>query len=445
MVPEAKFKKISQSIFQQSGFFDQVEVLLGTSDQTTIRFAQNHIYQPLTVTSAWLKIRFIKDKRILVLNLGSFSSKQIKKTITTAKRLIAFQEKDKNFVSLPKSKTIKVSPEKAFNLKASKIKEERLVKLAWQAIELTQKKRLIASGKLEKTVSQLAIGNSLGTWQYQPSCLLSFSTVIQDGHGNASGYGQSLGQNIKDLNIKKTTLEAIKTTLNSKRAQKIDPGEYEVILMPGAFQEILPFFSWLGPNARIYHEEVSFLKGQIGKKIFSPKLTITDQPLNPLAPSYFDYEGYPKTKLTLVKQGVPTHLVYDSYYSHKYKQKNTGHGLPAPNTEGPVPLHLIIKTGNSSLEKMIASTKKGLLINRLWYIRVVHYKNLVLTGMTRDGTFLIENGKIKHAIQNLRFTDSIPRIFKHITEVEDKAYWQDAMGGIAKIPALKISKFKFTS
>jgi PmbA protein len=445
MKTEKKLKNLAKNILNQTGFFDQTEVILGTTEQTTIRFAQNHIYQPLTVKNIWLKIRFIKNKKILVLNLASFSEKQIKKTIAKAKNLIKYQQKDKNFASLPKAKPIKINKETSFSQQTKNLKAAELIKQAGKAITLSKKNHLTASGKLEKSIDRLLIANSLGTFQYQPSTLLSFSTVIHDEQTNSSGYGQAVAKQIKNLNIEKEVKKTIKTAKQSKHPKKIKTADYEVILMPSAFQEILPFFSWLGPNARIYHEEVSFLKGKIGRQIFSPKLNIIDNPKNSISPSFFDFEGYPKKKITLVKNGVPKQVVYDSYYAEKYNKKNTGHGLPAPNTQGPIPLHLVIKPGSTSLEKMIKTTKKGLLINRLWYIRVVHYKNLVLTGMTRDGTFLIENGKIKHPVKNLRFTDSIPNMLKNITQLENMSYWQDLMWGIAKIPAVKIKSFKFTS
>ncbi|MFC1711492.1 TldD/PmbA family protein [Patescibacteria group bacterium] len=446
MLKNKALKTIAENILKKTkNYFDQTEVILGTDESSTIRFANNLIYQPISVYDVWLKIRLIKDKKIAVVNSNSFADKNIDELLAVGKNLCQLQKKDNNFISLPKPEKTKIIPKNSFDLETFKTSNKKLVKMVFPSIKLALKNKLISSGKLVRSTDELGIANSQGVWQYQPSSNVFFSTVVRDEKTKASGYGECMEQKISNLKIKKTVKLAIQTALKSKEPKKIKAQNLEVIFMPTALQEVLPYFAWLGPNARIYHEEVSFLKGKIGKKVFSNKLTITDEPLNPVSPAFFDFEGFPKKNLSLVKNGVPTNICYDSYYAQKYKKQNTGHGLPAPNTEGPISTHLVIKPGHSNLQQMIAKVKKGLLINRLWYIRVIHYKSLLLTGMTRDGTFYIENGKIKYPIQNLRFTDSIPSIFKNISEVGKDAVWQKLMWGVAKIPPIRITNFKFTS
>ncbi len=209
---------------------------------------------------------------------------------------------------------------------------------------------------------------------------------------------------------------------------------------------ILNYFAWLGPNARVYHEQVSYFKNRVGKIVFSNKLTITDDPFNLQGlPTGFDYEGYPKQKLAIICKGAPLTITYDSYYAQKYQKKNTGHALPAPNTTGPLASHLMIKPGSSTQSQMIGNVKRGLIITRFWYLTAVNFSEMLLSGMTRDGTFLIENGEIVGPVKNLRFTESIPNMFKNIVEVGRELSPHPSWGGFAHlVPSVRISNFRFT-
>ena len=165
----------------------------------------------------------------------------------------------------------------------------------------------------------------------------------------------------------------------SKNPRDVAPGEWEILLEPQAVNELITFFSWLGPNARIYHEQASFLSEKLGKKVANEMVTIYDDPLNKDAfPIPFDFEGYPKQKTTIIEKGILKSLVYDSYHAAQFNAKNTGHALPAPNTSGPIPLHLAIAPGTTSKPNMVKKIKKGLLITRLWYIRVLNPRSLSL-------------------------------------------------------------------
>jgi len=220
-------------------------------------------------------------------------------------------------------------------------------------------------------------------------------------------------------------------------------------LEPQAVSEMLAFFAWLGPNARIYHEEASHFSGRLGETVFSEKVTIVDDPLDPEGiPMPFDFEGVPKRRLEIIKEGVLRNLVYDSYHAGKYGEENTGHGLPAPNTEGPIPLHLRLEPGEKSLEEMIKGVKKGILVSRLWYVRTLNPRYLTITGMTRDGTFLIENGQVVGGVKNLRFNQSIPEALQNVVEIGKKLTTLTSLEmefGANRLPALRIGNWHFTS
>ena len=158
----------------------------------------------------------------------------------------------------------------------------------------------------------------------------------------------------------------------------------------------------------------------------------------------FDYEGRPKSRLALVDAGVVRNVVTDSYYAKKLNRPNTGHALPAPNAFGPQPLNIVIEPGSQSTQELIAQTKRGLLISRFWYIRTVDQKRAIVTGMTRDGTFLIENGKIAGGVRNMRFNQGIVDALRAVA-FSNQQRRTGSYGYQMVVPAAKIDKFTFTS
>ncbi len=193
----------------------------------------------------------------------------------------------------------------------------------------------------------------------------------------------------------------------SAKPRSVDPGEWTVILEPAAFGELLTYV--MGHfSAQNFDEGSSFFSGKLDEKFFSRSVTIVDDYSNELAPGMpFDYEAQPKERVLLVDRGVVRNIVTDSYYAKKLGRENTGHALPAPNAFGPHALNVVVEPGAISTDDLIAQTTRGLLVTRFWYIRTVDQKRAIVTGMTRDGTFLIENGRITGGVKNLRFNQSI--------------------------------------
>lgn len=441
MLGEKKLKQISETILALSGA-DQTEVLLGSGESTAIRFANNFVHQPTTRCGNWVSVRLVFGKRIGVASTNQLNHAALKGLVDRVAEICHFQKDDPGFKSLsgPK-KLIKIN---FFDKRTGNVSSLGLAKKVKVIIDEARENHFSAFGDFSRGVSELAIANSLGVWAYQTNTQINLSTIITGNEG--SGYASDLGWRLGQIDEKQVAQKAVKKALASQNPQSLEPGEYEVILEPAAFEEVLDFFAWLGPNARTYHEDVSYFKGKIGKKIFSPLLTIIDDPFDRRGlPAAFDYEGQPKRKLTIIDRGVIKNIAYDSYYAKKYGKKNTGHALPAPNTFGPLTSHLAIEPGKSSLDRMISRVKRGLLVTRLWYIRVVHVGEMLLTGMTRDGTFLIENGRITKPVKNLRFTESIPNMFKNILEIGKELSPHSSWGGGAHlVPPIRIANFRFT-
>ena len=440
MFGQKKLKQIADKVLNFSTA-KETEVLLFVGNNSLTRFANNQIHQNVAWHDLGISIRVVNNKKIGVASTNSFDDKSLKEIVDKAIELARLQKPDKHFVSLPKPKKIPKVKNEVYEAK-----EEELAKSVYTVIKKAKTNHLTASGAYANDTSELAVANSHGVWAYHAGSSCNLSTIILG--RSSSGFAADVGRKIKNVNAEKVAKTAIKKTLDSADPKDIDPGEYEVVLEPQAVSEMLAFFQWYGPNARIYHEQASCLSGKLGKRVFGKNITIIDDPFHPeIFPMPFDYEGQPKKTMKIIENGILKNIAYDSYYAMRYKTQNTGHALPAPNTMGPIPLHLYIKPGSKTKKEMIKSVKYGLLVTRLWYVRVLNPKTLNVTGMTRDGTFLIENGKIVRPVKNLRFNQSIPEALNNVVSIENKLTRLASFEGelINLMPTLQIKKWRFSS
>jgi predicted Zn-dependent protease len=206
--------------------------------------------------------------------------------------------------------------------------------------------------------------------------------------------------------------------------------------------------AYTGFGAVAYQEERSFMVGKIGQQIVGPSISIWDDGLDPRGmPMPFDFEGVPKQRVEFIEKGAARGVVYDSYRAGKEEGKtSTGHALPAPNASGPLPLNTFFAPGEGSMEEMIASTKRGIYVTRFWYTRPVEPTKVVVTGTTRDGTFLVENGEIAYPVRNLRFTQGYLEALNQVEMVGSETRLLSGLSDIGRdsVPALKLGKFRFS-
>ncbi|MBV8148445.1 MAG: TldD/PmbA family protein [Candidatus Eremiobacteraeota bacterium] len=261
---------------------------------------------------------------------------------------------------------------------------------------------------------------------------------------DSTGFAEAYCSAVADVDAAKAGNTASAKARDSAGPISVDPGPWTVILEPTAFGEL---FVYLASHfsAQSFEEGSSFCSDGLDQTYFSENVTVFDDYSHPLAPGMpFDFEGQPTLRLPLVENGVVRNIVTDSYYARKLNRINTGHALPAPNAYGPQPRNLVIEGGPKSLRELIAETKRGLLVTRFWYIRTVDHKKAIVTGMTRDGTFLIEEGRLKHGVRNMRFNQSILDALRACEFTsEQKRSGQYHYSLVA--PAAKIDNFHFTS
>ncbi len=461
MLGENKLKQISKKVLGFSKA-DQTEVLILSGERGLTRFANSQIHQNVAHDAASVQVRAVvgpsaqrlaplglssgrrqgsRGARVGVASTNSLTRDSLKKVVDKAYQLAKLSKVDPHFVSLPAP--AKIQKITSFSEKTASLTPAAKAKIVAEVIKIAKDSKLTASGAFDTDISEIGIVNSLGVWAYHASTSANLSTIFAG--VDSTGYAGEHTVDVSKIKHQELAKKAAEKALKSRRPVEIKTGDYEVVLEPAVLDEVLFYFSWLGPNARIYHEEASFLTGKLGQKSFSDKLTIWEDAYDPRGfPMSFDFEGVPKKSLPIVEKGVFKNVVYDSYHAGKHGGELTGHALPAPNTWGPIPGHLKIEPGDKTLEEMIKDVKKGLLVTRFWYIRILHPKLMNITGMTRDGTFLIKDGEIVGAVKNMRFTQSIPEAFSAIVSVGKDLKLEASYGQSNLVPAIHISSWHFS-
>ncbi|MGZ6536632.1 MAG: TldD/PmbA family protein, partial [Actinomycetota bacterium] len=302
-----------------------------------------------------------------------------------------------------------------------------------------------AAGYVETSANEVFIASSSGVRAYTTSTQAGCSVMaIAE---NSSGFAESVERKLSSLDVPALAERAVRKAEVGRDPVPVEPGAYTVVLEPAATSTLLQFLAFLGFGAKSFLEGRSFMTGRIGEQIMNEKITIVDDPTAPDALGLpFDFEGTPSSRVVLVDRGVARDVVWDRTTGKKAGRQSTGHGLPPPNPMGPLPLNLRMQPGDQSLDQLIASTERGLLVTRFHYANVVAEKETILTGMTRDGTFAINDGKIAHGVKNLRFTQNAIEALSNVEGVGDKTETStELFFGGSRAPAIKVRDFKFSS
>ena len=450
MIGKAQAKKLTSLVFKASRA-DQVEVLLYGYNQALTRFANNYIHQNVNESNISVGIRSIFGKKIGSASTNSLDPKRIQEAIAWSERIASFQRDNPDFKTLPKIKPSIYRPTSGYVKETAGFSNDERARAVAEIIAVAQKHSLTAFGSVSNGTAEIVVANNLGTFGYDRTCDIFCNIVMTS--ATSSGYVQAGSRYAGKMNFKNIALATARKALAAADPIALEPGSYTTIFEPLAVQDIMSYLGYYGFNGKMFEEGRSFLTGKLGSKIFDSKLTITDDPFNRRGfTAGFDFEGAPKRKLVLIDRGVAVNVTYDSLTAARAKKINTGHAMPAPNPFGPVPTHMVIKGGTETMEEMIRKTSRGILVTRLHYTNVIDPFKMIITGMTRDGTFLIENGAITKAVKNFRFTENIVEALNRVEAVGRTSELVPFEPGYGArfgrgmfVPALKIKDFTFTS
>jgi predicted Zn-dependent protease len=446
MIERESALRLLKNVVQESSA-DQTEAILLTEDSSLTRFAGSAVHQHVAERNQMVILRVVLGKKIAVVTTNIILPSSLKKSLRKAISLAKVQQPNDEFISLPGPKPI---PEiETFSKNISRLTPNQKVRMIKGLLKQTKEKGCNTFGAFSNGEVELAVVNSLGVEAYQKFSDLFLHLIAEN--EKSSGYASFVARDPDQLDIDSLAREAIGKT-SKEEAIQIEPGEYEVILEPYAVNEFLSFLGYLGFHALAVQEGRSFFSNRFGEKMVDEKVTIYDDGLDPEGLRVpFDFEGIPKKKVTFFERGVVKEVTYDSFTAGREGKDSTGHGLIAPNTSGPIPINLFMEGGDSSLEEMVRSVRRGIYVTRFHYTNVVEPMKAVITGMTRDGTFLIEGGEIKRPIKNLRFTESILKALSQVTSIsrdrricsEGTVYSRRFVTGTIA-PAIKIDGFNFS-
>jgi predicted Zn-dependent protease len=420
---------------------EQTEVVYVGTESALTRFANNFIHQNVAESNHELRVRAIVGKRMGVATTNRLDDESLQRVTEQALEIARLSPENPEFHSLPEPQPIVAAP--GFSERTAQYSAEERARSVGLIVQLAKERWLEAAGAFSTETSQVAVANSLGIFAYEPRTQSECHAVVMaDEQG--SGYTQRLAADAATINCETMAREAVEKAERSRNPIDFPIGEYAVVLDVYAAADMLQNLAFMGLSATAVQEERSFMNGQFGKQLASPLVTIYDDGHDVAGlPQAFDYEGMPKQRVVMFDHGVANAVVYDSFAAFREGKPDTGHALPAPNPWGPLPLHTMMASGDASLEELIRGVDRGIYVTRFHYTNTVHPVKTLFTGMTRDGTFLIEHGELSSPVKNFRFTQSILDALRDVQAIgRERIQCSDYVPVVA--PALRIGSFHFT-
>ena len=434
---------------------DEVEALFYGGHSALTRFANNTIHQNVDEDNVIGSVRTSFGGRTARASTNKFDEESLKRVVRAAESLARVQEPDADL--LPMAEAVLAGEggraTRYFERTAAVTPELRADAVA-KMVAVAKKNDLATAGIFSSAESIEGVFNSRGVaqWHSQTSSEISITMLARD----SSGWQKANSADVGLLDPARLAEVAAEKARSSAAPREIPAGKYTVILEPAAVLDIVGFmFFDFGGQAIL--DQRSFLNGRVGRKLFGDNIDIWDDVRHPLqSNSPFDGEGVPRQRVQLVEKGVVKRLVYARGTAERMKKSEykdavgpveaTGHGFPIPNEMGEAPMNIVFAppANPKSVEEMVASTERGVLVTRLWYIREVDPYEKILTGMTRDGTFYVEGGKIRFGVRNFRFNESLLHMLSNVEEmgVPVRASGEESFDMVA--PAMKVAGFNFT-
>ncbi len=419
----------------------QTEVLFFGTDRSLTRFANNFIHQNVAETNTAVSVRAVLGNKIGVASTNKIDDEALRDVVNRAIEIASVQPENPEFKSLPGPQPI--TPVNGYSERTVAFGPEERARGVKVIVDRAVAKGYESAGAFETAVQQVAVGNSLGVFANHVGTEAEIHAVVMADAGG-SGYAQRVSMDAGALDFEALAAEAVEKAEKSRNPVELPIGEYRVVLDSYAVGEMLQYLAFMGLSALAVQEERSFMNGHFGEKIAADSVSIYDDAFDPEGlPIGFDFEGVPKQRLQMIERGVARAVVYDSFTANREGKENTGHALPAPNTFGPLPMHLMMAAGEASREDLFKGIERGVYVTRFHYCNVVHPVRTLFTGMTRDGTFLIEHGELTRPVKSFRFTQSILETLAAV-EAISKQRLQVRDYTATVVPAIRSGKFNFT-
>ncbi len=442
LLPERGLRRIIDTVLRlaKSTVGEETEVHIDETTSALTRFANNAIHQNVAENGLTVSVRTVVDGRTARATTNRIDEDSLRATIEASLSLAHSQPEDPRLLPLPGKQRYR-SVNRFVKQTAAVTPEDR-ARAIRRACDLAVKNGQVAAGMFSSGQSQSAMGSSRGLFAAYRETHAEFSITMQE-HPAAS-WAKANSADVRAFDPQKLAARASEKAHLAVNASELSPGRYTVILEPAAVLDLVGFLFY-DFAATALQDKRSCLNDRMGTQLFGKNISIYDDVYHPLQiGAHFDGEGIPRQRVLLVDRGVPKNLVYARSTAKAAHEKPTGHGFALPNEYGEAPMNLVFSGGDSSLEKMVASTARGLLVTRLWYIREVDPYEKVMTGMTRDGLFLVEGGRVTTAVRNFRFNQSILEMLRNVELLGPavRATGEEAFEMV--VPAMKVRDFHFS-
>jgi predicted Zn-dependent protease len=419
---------------------DDVELLIGGSSHALTRFANNTIHQNVAEQGRHVSVRVVTDHRTARASTNRFDRDSISTAVQHAIEIAKSLQPDPDI--LPLTGPADVPHCDRFFPSTAECSPYDRARVVSDAIRIVESAGQTAAGIYSTAEAMEAILNSRGVFAYHAETLARFSiTAMAE---DSSGWAKASSPDLTAFDPAGLARRAAMKAQLSRSPREIDPGRYTVILEPAAVLDLVgQMFGDFSGTA--IEDKRSFLTDRLNEKLFGDNINIFDDVYHPLqAGPAFDGEGTPRQKLRLVENGIPRELAFSRTAAHHAGVQPTGHGFPAPNEYGEAPVNIVMQGGDVPFDDLISSMNRGILVTRLWYIREVDPYEKIMTGMTRDGTFLVEGGRIVCGVRNFRFNQGLIELLNNVElmTLEERASGEEALDMVA--PALRAREFNFT-
>jgi PmbA protein len=444
MRDEQDVRTLCERVLQMAaeGGATQAEVLFWGTSSALTRFAVNTIHQNVAEQNEQINVRAVLGNKIGVAGGNQLDDDALRETVRRAIAIASVQPENPEFKSLPGPEPIQPVQGTYSEATAAYGPEERAAGVG-TLIARAVERGYEAAGAFETSAVQFAVANSLGIWAHEPRTEAELHAVVMADAGG-SGWTQRVAVDASALDFESLAREAVDKAERSRHPIDMPIGEYRVVLDTYAVADMLQNLAFMGLNALAMEEERSPFTSRMGQQVAAPSVTLYDDAFDPAGlPRALDYEGVPKHRVTLVDRGVASAVVYDSFSAYKEGKPNTGHALPAPNTFGAFPENLMMAPGNAAREDLFRDVERGIYVTRFHYTNIVHPVRTLFTGMTRDGTFLIEHGELTQPVKSFRFTQSIWEALSGVEVLtQERVQARDYVTVVA--PAMRVANWHFT-
>ena len=444
---------------------DEVEALFYGGKFALTRFANNTIHQNVAEENYGVSIRTVFDGRTGRASTNKLDDESLRRVVVASESIAKVQHPDPELLPMPDAREAAgertnsnvaphaTQPSRYFEETAAITPEQRADRVA-KIVAIAQRRKLTTAGIYSSSESVEGIFNSRGvsTWHTQTSAEISITMLAAD----SSGWQKYNSPDVANVDPVALAETSARKAVESARPQEVPAGKYTVILEPAAVLDTVGFMFFDFGGLSILDQR-SFLNDRVGTRVFGEHINIWDDVGHPLqSGSPFDGEGMRRQRVLLVESGVVRRLVYARATAEKMRRSehrdkvgpiaSTGHGFAIPNEMGEAPMNIVFapRGDPKTVEEMVASTEHGVLVTRLWYIREVDPYEKILTGMTRDGTFLVEDGKVRGGVRNFRFNESLIHMLSNVEamSIPVRASGEESFDMV--VPAMKVNDFNFT-